>query len=246
MSEGRVHSLETLAAVDGDGVRVAVFLSGCPLRCAYCHNPDTQRGAGTPYTPDKLAAKLARYKPYFNRSGGVTFSGGEPLLQARFVAETGALLKRAGINYALDTSGAVKLDDDVKRAVDGAELIILDLKFYNGEDYDRYCGGGMSGMIALGDYAQKKGKRLWLRTVIVPDLNDGDEDIAAYAAAGARWKCAERHQLLAFHTMGFRKYEEAGIENPLKDTPALSQESLAHAQKLLNEIRGKLLREGSV
>ena len=119
-----IHSFESMAALDGDGIRYAVFFTGCPLRCAYCHNPDTWYKSGNEWSAEKLVNKIKRYKPYFKKGGGVTFSGGEPLLNAKFINESAVLLKAEGINYAIDTSGSVPLTEDVKTALDGADLVL--------------------------------------------------------------------------------------------------------------------------
>lgn len=130
-----IHSIESMAALDGEGIRYGVFFTGCPLRCVYCHNPDTWFGTGTEYTAEALAKKIKRYKPYFKNGGGVTFSGGEPLLNAEFINEISPLLKAEDIGYCLDTSGSVPLTDTVKACIDNADMVILDIKFYNEADY---------------------------------------------------------------------------------------------------------------
>lgn len=228
-----IHSFESMAALDGDGIRYAVFFTGCPLRCAYCHNPDTWHKSGNKWTSEDLVNKIKRYKPYFKNGGGVTFSGGEPLLNAEFIVETGELLEENGIHYAVDTSGSVALTDDVKTALDGAELVILDVKFFDAESYKKYTKGNFDNFIAIGKYCTQKGIRLWLRTVIVPDINDDEESIRKYAEFSKQFKF-EKYELLAFHTMGFFKYENLGIKNPLSDTPALDKNRLQELQEILN------------
>ena len=136
-----IHSFESLAAVDGEGIRFDVFFTGCPLRCAYCHNPDTWHKGDIEMSAREVFEKAGRYKPYFKNGGGVPFSGGEPLLNADFINEAGALLKEKGINYALDTSGSVELTDSVKTALDNADLVILDVKFFDGDLYSKYIKG---------------------------------------------------------------------------------------------------------
>lgn len=229
-----IHSFESMAALDGDGIRYAVFFTGCPLRCAYCHNPDTWHKSGNEWTTEDLVKKIKRYKPYFKKGGGVTFSGGEPLLHAPFITEAGNLLRDQGINYAIDTSGSVKLDDDVINALDHSELVILDVKFFEPESYEKYTKGKFDNFVEIGKYCSEKGLRLWLRTVIVPGINDDEESIKKYAAFSKRFKF-EKYELLAFHTMGFFKYENLGIKNPLADTPALDKTKLAELQKILDE-----------
>lgn len=229
-----IHSFESMAALDGDGIRYAVFFTGCPLRCAYCHNPDTWYRTGKEWTSQELVNKISRYKSYFKKGGGVTFSGGEPLLNAEFITETGKLLKEHGINYAIDTSGSVALTDNVRTALDGADLVILDLKFYEPESYKKYTKGNFNNFVNIGKYCSEKGIRMWLRTVIVPGINDNEESIIKYAAFAKQFKF-EKYELLAFHTMGFFKYENLGEENPLADTPPLNKSKLEELQKILDK-----------
>lgn len=229
-----IHSFESMAALDGDGIRYAVFFTGCPLRCAYCHNPDTWHQSGEDWSAQRLVDKIKRYKPYFKKGGGVTFSGGEPLLNAPFIIETAKLLKKEGIGYAVDTSGSVKLTDDVKAVLDGADLVILDLKFYDEANYKKYTNGYFDNFVAVGKYCTDNNIRLWLRTVIVPNINDTYQDIEKYAAFSKQFNF-EKYELLAFHTMGFFKYENLKIENPLKNTPPLDKDRLKELQEYLNK-----------
>lgn len=235
MMKADIHSFESLAAIDGEGLRYAVFFTGCPLRCACCHNPDTWHKSGKEMTSEELYKKIRRYKPYFKNGGGVTFSGGEPLLNADFINETAALLKQEDINYALDTSGAVSLTDSVKAAVNGAELILLDIKYPNAELYEKYARGNFEKFCAFADYVSKQGKRVWYRTVIIPQINDSMEAVDEYLRLISRWKKPERYELLAFHTMGFFKYDELGMENPLKGVPPMDKDRLRELQAYLEE-----------
>lgn len=233
--KANIHSFESMAALDGDGIRYAVFLTGCPLRCAYCHNPDTWFKSGNEWEASDLVKKISRYKPYFKKGGGATFSGGEPLLQAKFINEAGELLKAEGINYAIDTSGSVELTDDVKKALLGADLVILDLKFYNEDDYKKYTKGHFERFVNIGKFCSDNDIRLWLRTVVVPNINDSLEAIEGYAEFSKQFKF-EKYELLAFHTMGFFKYENLNIDNPLIDTPALDKSKLNELQSYLNNL----------
>ena len=228
----KIHSFESLAALDGQGLRYGVFFCGCPLRCVYCHNPDTWFNEGSEYTPEALSKKIRRYKPYFKDNGGVTFSGGEPLLSAEYINQTNVYLKRDGINYALDTSGCVDLTDEVKKAVMGADLVILDLKFYDSESYEKYAKGDFDKIMKFFDYLGEINKRTWVRTVIVPGINDNEESIKKYKEILKGRDYVEKYKLLAFHTMGFFKYEKLEIENPLKDTPAMDKDKLAKLQEI--------------
>lgn len=229
-----IHSFESMAALDGDGIRYAVFFTGCPLRCAYCHNPDTWHRSGNEWTAEALVKKIKRYKPYFKKGGGVTFSGGEPLLNSEFIIEAGKLLTEQGINYAVDTSGSVPLTNSVKAVLEGADLVILDVKFSDENSYKKYVKGDFKNFIAIGKYCSEKGIRLWLRTVVVPGVNDTEESIKKYADFSKQFKF-EKYELLAFHTMGFFKYENLGIDNPLKNTPALDKDRLKDLQEILNK-----------
>ncbi len=233
--EGFVHSFESLAAVDGIGLRCAVFLSGCPLRCAYCHNPDTWSGAGQKMDADALVKKIARYKPYFKDSGGVTFSGGEPLLQAEFICKCVNLLQNLGINYAIDTSGAVELTDSVRLVLEKSQMVILDLKFWDDESYIKYTGKNMSRTLEMLNFLESIGKHTWIRTVVVPGINDSKEVLDRYIKLIKDFKCVEKYELLGFHTMGFYKYEKMEIENPFVDISDLDKDVKERLQKYINE-----------
>lgn len=234
--KGYIHSFESLAAVDGEGVRCAVFLAGCPLRCAYCHNPDTWSvDAGKEMDAETLVKKVARFKPYFGQDGGVTFSGGEPLVQVEFIKETAELLEPLGINYVIDTSGVVELTETVKTVLDNARLVILDLKFWDDESYIKYTGHGIDNTLKTLRYLDEIGKRTWVRTVVVPGINDNEETLSRYLEVVKGVNCIERYELLAFHTMGFYKYTELGVENRFKDIPPLDIQTKDKLQEFVNK-----------
>lgn len=230
-----IHSFESMAALDGEGIRYDIFFTGCPLRCAYCHNPDTWYPSQTDMSAQEVFKKVKRYKPYFKNGGGVTFSGGEPLLNADFINEIYPMLKDEGIGYCIDTSGSVALTDKVKTAIDNADMIILDIKFYDPEDYKKYTKGDFNKFVEIGRYCTEKGKRMWLRTVIIPGVNDTEKDMERYAQLVKQFDF-EQYELLAFHTMGFFKYDNLKIDNPLKDTEPMDKARLAQLQKYLNKI----------
>lgn len=234
--KGIVHSFESLAALDGDGLRYAVFLAGCPLRCVYCHNPDTwDRACGTEYDAEALARKIARYRPYFGERGGVTFSGGEPLLQAEFLKEMMPLLAAGEIGYVIDTSGGVALTDTVKTVLAGAQCVLLDLKFFDDEGYRRYTGRSIEPTLAMLHYLDEIGKRVRIRIVVVPSINDSEEILDRYLSLLQGIRCVERVELLAFHTMGFFKYEKLGIPNPLSDVSAMDLDRKRELQDYVNK-----------
>lgn len=228
-----IHSFESLGALDGQGLRFCVFFTGCPLRCAYCHNPDTWHKSGREMSPRELFDKIRRFKPYFKNGGGVTFSGGEPLLNAETINELRGMLESEGIGYCLDTSGSVPLTDEVKAAIDGADMVLLDLKFPTEELYKKYTGGSLETVLQTGKYISEKGIRLILRTVIVPGINDSREMIDSYAKTAGSMKF-EDYELLGFHTMGFFKYENLNMANPLKDTPPMDPKKLRELQEYLS------------
>ena len=230
--KGIVHSTESFATQDGRGIRFAVFCAGCPLHCPCCHNADTWSGRGTETEPEELAGRILRYRPYFRKGGGATFSGGEPLLQARFLTETARILVENGVGVALDTSGAV-WNEEVGDLLDCCELVILDLKQPTEEEYRAFCGGSLQTVERVAEETARRGIPLWLRTVIIPGINDSEQAIGRYAETAGRIR-HERYELLGFHTMGFSKWAEAGRENPLKDTPAMDAVRLAELQHFLD------------
>ena len=234
-----IHSFESLATLDGAGLRYAVFFAGCPLRCVYCHNPDTWEMIGEKMSAEELAGKIKRYKPYFKSEGGVTFSGGEPMLQAEFILEMIPLLKNENINYAIDTSGAVELTDVVKKVYSEAQMVILDLKFWDDESYRKYTGVGIGNTIKTLEFLNSIGKRTWVRTVVVPGINDTETEKYLKHLNGIG--CVEKYELLPFHTMGFFKYE--GMVNPLEGTPPLDKEVLLKLQKKIDENMKKMQPE---
>ena len=225
--KGRVSSLQSLGTVDGPGLRYVIFLQGCPLRCVYCHNPETWDPAGgAEYAPEELVEKVLRCRAYFGEQGGVTVSGGEPLLQAPFVAELFRQLKAAGVHTALDTSGA----GDLKQAaqvLDWTDLVLLDLKFPDEAGYRRYCRGSWAQTQAFAALAGEKRVPLWVRHVVVPGLNDSLEDLRAIKAQAESLPGFQKLEWLPFHNMCLEKYQQLGLPFPLADTPAMEDQDLA-------------------
>ncbi len=234
--EIKVHSIESMASLDGEGIRCVVFLPGCPLRCACCHNPDTwtDKGAAYTYTPEELAAKINRFKPYFGEKGGVTYSGGEPLLSASAINEVNTYLTEYGISYAIDTSGCVPLTDEVKTAVDNASMIICDLKMWDDEHHKQFTGMDMKLVLAFLNYVTSIKKRLWIRTVIIPGINDTEEILDKYISIIRTFDPVEKYELLAFHTMGFHKYDKLSLPNPLINVPPMDKDRLHNLQKYID------------
>lgn len=224
--EGRVHSLQSLGTVDGPGLRYVVFLQGCPLRCAYCHNPDTWDPAGgAVMDTEELVEKILRCRPYFGAEGGVTVSGGEPLLQAGFVTQLFARLKQEGVHTALDTSGAGDLGK-VPALLTVTDLVLLDLKFPTEEGYRQYCRGNLGQTEAFAALVAEKQVPLWVRHVVAPGLNDTLEDMAAVKSWAQRQPTLEKIEWLPFHNLCLEKYQQLGVPFPLADTPPMDREKL--------------------
>lgn len=231
---GSVHSIESFATMEGDGIRMAVFMCGCPLRCVYCHNPDAwDMASGEKYSPDELANKADRYSAYYKNGGGVTFTGGEPLMQSEFLEESLKAFKNRGYHTAIDTSGAI-IPKNIDSIIEYTDLFIVDLKFYKDSDYKKYCNGGISKTLELMKRVSDNGKELRIRTVIMPNINDCESDIDAYYELVKDLRVSE-YKLQGYHTMGVYKYKELGIDYPLMDMLDMSEARLEELQSYLNE-----------
>lgn len=236
MSLGRIHSIESMGLVDGPGIRAVVFLQGCHLRCRYCHNPDTWAEADAKnqlLSPEELLTRLLRFKPYFGAEGGVTFSGGEPLLQADFLCEMLALCKKAGIHTCLDTAGCGNGDYD--RILANTDLVLYDVKHYNEEGYRSVTGCSPEETKKFLAAVQDRKIPLWVRHVVVPGLTDGDEHLAGLEAYLKTLHGIERVELLPYHTLGVSKYHILGIPYSLENVLPLPETALADWNKRLNQ-----------
>lgn len=218
---GQIHSIQSLGAVDGPGVRYVVFLQGCPLRCVYCHNPDTwQPTGGETYTADALVQKALRFRPYWTNGGGVTVSGGEPLLQAAFVEELFAKLHEHGVHTALDTSGVGRLSA-AERVLRHTDLVLCDLKFLTEEAYRAHCGASLRQVEQFLQLTALKGVPLWIRHVVVPGLTDSIDHLRRIKWRAERYPNLQKLEFLPFHKLCLEKYDRLGIPFPLRDTPAM-------------------------
>lgn len=236
MTSGRVHSLESMGLVDGPGIRTVVFLQGCALRCQYCHNPDTwavENPAAETYTPGGLVEKLLRFKPYFGTTGGVTFSGGEPLLQPDFLAETLALCKQEGIHTCLDTAGCGL--GEYGPILRHTDLILLDVKHWDPEGYRQVTGRSMAAFDRFLEQARRAESLLWVRHVVVPGLTDGETHLEGLERYLKTIRHIRRVELLPYHTLGVHKYAALGIPYPLEGTPPVDGKTLAGWNRRLNE-----------
>ena len=238
---GHIHSFESFGTVDGPGIRYVVFLQGCPLRCQYCHNPDTWKGEGKPYTAEEVVELSLRYKNYFGDKGGVTVTGGEPLLQIDFVTELFKALKAKGIHTCVDTSG-ITFNPESETSVDKhkkllgvTDLVLLDIKHIDDEACKKLTGQGNAHTLAFAKFLSDNGTPIWIRQVLVPGLTDGEESLARTRAFIDELKTVQKVEVLPYHTMGAVKYEKLGLEYPLQGVAAPSKEKVAYAKRILTE-----------
>ena len=233
MTVGHVHSIQSMGTLDGPGVRFVVFLSGCPLRCGCCHNPDTwELTGGTQYTAATLVEKATHFREYFGREGGVTLSGGEPLLQAAFAREVFALCHEAGINTCLDTSGCL-WNSDVKALLEVADRVLLDIKYTSDELYRAHVGCGMDAPLRFLDELNARGIPVTLRQVIIPTLNDNEQNVRTLRAIADAHPVVDKIELLPFRKICQVKYDNMGLDFPFAHLPEPTRERMGELEKLL-------------
>lgn len=223
---GRVHSVQSLGAVDGPGLRYVVFLQGCPLRCVYCHNPDTwDFFGGNEWQADDLATEILKYRPYFGTKGGVTVSGGEPLAQPEFVRTLFSLLRKQGVHTALDTSGACDLTK-ARQVLEVTDLVLCDLKFLTEEDYREKAGISLAAVQSFLRLTEERDIPLWIRHVVVPGLTDSAEQLRRVQALARQYRNLQKIEWLPFHKLCMEKYDSMVLPFPLRDTPAMDSAAL--------------------
>ena len=241
--KGYIHSFESFGTVDGPGIRFVVFLQGCPLRCQYCHNPDTWGQGGTEYTVQEVAERATRYKNYFGDKGGVTVTGGEPLMQIDFVIELFTELKKRGVHTCVDTSGITFNPDSAvsvekhEKLLEVADMFLLDIKHIDDEACIRLTGHSNAHTLAFAKFLSEHNKRTWIRQVIVPGVTDGEESLRRTREFIDTLQTVERVEVLPYHSMGEVKYEKLGLEYPLKGVPTPDKERMAFARAILCEGR---------
>lgn len=224
-----------MGTLDGPGVRFVAFLQGCNLRCGCCHNPETQPiSGGTEYSAAELAEKASRYKSYFGKEGGITLSGGEPLLQAEFAKELFAECKAKGINTCVDTSGSI-LNDEVKQLLSVTDCVILDVKYPTDELYREYVGCSIYAPLKFLSYLNQQGIPTILRQVIIPTLNDTDGSILFLKELKEKYTCVSKIELLPFKKICQTKYDSMGIKFPFADIPTPTAEQMSALQISLLE-----------
>ncbi len=235
MIKGLVNSFQSLGAVDGPGVRFVVFMQGCNLRCGCCHNPDTWEMIGDNYyTPDEILQKVVRYKEYFGEKGGITLSGGEPLLQSQFAAELFKLCHNEGINTCLDTSGSI-FNDDVKKLLEVTDTVLLDIKYTNNKQYLENAGCSYDKVIEFLEYLNQNDIPVILRQVIIPGLNDDTDNILRLKALKKKYSVVEKTELLPFKKLCSEKYDSLGIEFPFAKYPEPNRDRIIELEKILGE-----------
>jgi len=224
-----------MGTYDGPGLRLVVFLQGCPFRCLYCANPDTISGEGGKPTETEEIVKMAvSQKPFFGRRGGVTFSGGEPTVQAKALSPIFDRLHEEGINICLDTNGGI-WNSDVEELLGKTDLVLLDMKQINPERHMNLTGRSNEQTLKTAQWLEDHEKPFWLRYVLVPGISDFEEDIRTLGEHFKNYKMLQRVEILPYHTLGIHKYESLGQEYQLKDTPHNTPEQLDRAKRLFSE-----------
>lgn len=233
--KGKIHSIETFGLVDGPGVRFVVFLSGCAMRCKYCHNPDSWRSVGEEYEANELLKKALRYKTYWKDGGGITVSGGEPMIQTEFVTELFTLAKKQGVHTALDTAGQPWNCDNAKfkKLLEVTDLVILDIKEIDNELHKELTGVENKNIIEFAHYLSDIGKPMWIRHVLVPKLTDSETSLTKTKELVDSLKTVEKVEILPYHSLGRAKWDKLGLDYPLGDTPAPTEEEIKRAESIL-------------
>lgn len=233
---GKIHSVETFGTVDGPGIRYVVFLKGCPLRCLYCHNPDTwDMASAKEKTVAELVLDIKRYRGYFGDKGGVTVSGGEPLLQLDFVIELFKALKKEGIHTALDTSGFLfdPSDERYLQLILYTDLVLLDMKQIDPDKHRRLTGVSNAPVLAFASFLAEHRKKMWIRHVLMPGITTDSNDLKQLKDWIDTLPTVEKVEVLPYHTMGMVKYEKLGLTYPLKGVLPPSKEEVRLAKEIL-------------
>lgn len=245
--KGYVHSTESFGTVDGPGVRFVVFVQGCPMRCLYCHNPDTwEVNTGNQMDTDEIIAAYKRNEMFYANGGGITVTGGEPLMQVDFVTELFAKAKEKNIHTCLDTSGIAYNENNVAfiekldKLMDVTDLIMLDIKHIHPEKHKFLTSQPNEQILKFAEYTATKQVPLWIRHVVVPEITDNEEDLFNLGYFIGGLSNLKALDVLPYHTMGKPKYEKLGMEYPLKDTPAMEKDKAMDLKKhILSGIKKK-------
>ncbi len=230
----KIHSVESFGAVDGPGIRYVIFLQGCHLKCKYCHNRDTWDINGGEYkSVDEIFEKVKRYKNYIMPSGGVTVTGGEPLLQVKFLIEFFKRLKSEGISTCIDTSGMVEITDEIKELLRLTDLVLLDIKHIDDEKCKQLVGISNKKELEFAKYLSDNNIKIWIRQVLIPGYTDDEKDLLKLKEFINSLKTVEKVQILPYHSMGKYKWEKLGLKYELEDVRDATQEDVDRAKKII-------------
>lgn len=236
MMEGYIHSYESFGTVDGPGIRFVVFMQGCPMRCKYCHNPDTwEIGNGNRTKPEKIISDFLKNREFY-KNGGITVTGGEPLLQAEFVSELFKLAKAENIHTCLDTSGIIfdennpEIIKKIDSVLENTDLVMLDIKHIDEDKHKELTGFSNKNILFFAKHLEKRKITTWIRTVIVPGITDDEENLVRLGEFIGGLQNVKALDVLPYHTMGRVKYKELGLEYPLSGVPD-AEKSLAYSAK---------------
>lgn len=237
--KGRIHSTESFGAADGPGVRFIIFLQGCRMRCRYCHNPDTwDMNGGEEATADELLKKALRYKSYWRAEGGITVSGGEPLLQMDFMLDLFKKAKSLGINTVIDTAGNPFTREEpffgkFRELMNYTDLLLLDIKEIDPAKHRAITGFDNANILDMARYLSEIEKPVWIRHVLVPGLSDFDEDLTALGEFISNLKNVKKAEILPYHTLGKFKWENLGIPYTLEDVSPPTEDRIKNAERLI-------------
>lgn len=233
---GKLHSFESCGTVDGPGIRFIVFTQGCPLRCKYCHNPDTWDLKDAKYerSIDFTINEIKKYKPFFRNGGGLTVTGGEPFVQINYIEALFKKAKEEGIHTVVDTSGYI-FNDRVKEVLEYVDLVLLDIKSINPDTYKDLTGVELENTLKFAEYLNSIGKPVWIRHVVVPGITDKKENLEKLANYVSKLKNVEKVELLPFHQLGTHKWEEMNLEYPLKDVKEPTASEMKEARQIFRD-----------
>lgn len=241
MTKGFVHSVESFGSVDGPGIRFLIFLQGCPMRCQFCHNPDSWKtGIGEERTADELLDQAERFRAYWGDNGGITVSGGEALLQIDFLLELFEKAKQRGIGTCLDTSAQLftrksPFFEKFERLMELTDTVLLDIKHIDDEEHRTLTRHSNANILDCARYLSEIDKPVWIRHVLIPGITDKDEYLVRLRDFLSTLHNIERIEVLPYHTLGVYKYEKLGIDYPLKDVQPPAAERVANANDILQQ-----------
>lgn len=241
MTKGFVHSVESFGSVDGPGIRFLIFLQGCPMRCQFCHNPDSWKtGTGEERTADELLDQAERFRAYWGDNGGITVSGGEALLQIDFLLELFEKAKQRGIGTCLDTSAQLftrksPFFEKFERLMELTDTVLLDIKHIDDEEHRKLTRHSNVNILDCARYLSEIDKPVWIRHVLIPGITDKDEYLVRLRDFLSTLHNIERIEVLPYHTLGVYKYEKLGIDYPLKDVQPPAAERVANANDILQQ-----------